>query len=244
MYNSLVFTAVLTMTIALSSCSSGGLGLAIGIKQEKWMEQKFIFSEIITEPDVFAPIKSIALLNIPNPHYYLPYYLEVEPTVAGKETKRYEGFNFSVIAQQRLKEYLKEEGYHVILVSVNRDNRYKLLDDYSRLNIPEADAFLDLAPVEVGFKKNPWNPFASEVGPHVSVVVRLVSAKSKKILYAESVQYGYDKNPLFDSTRIDSPPDDYFEDMNTLKSKNEKAVEQLAHGVDAISRAIAERLSR
>lgn len=240
MYNSLVSIVALTMTIALTSCSSGAGWLPfMGWMEEeqKCREQKFILSEIITEPDLLAPIKSIALLNIPNPHYYLPYHLD-------RDTKKYEGLNFSAITQQHLIAYLEAKGYRVIVTSVDRDNPYKLLDDYSHLNIPDVDAFLDLAPVGVGFNMSPWTHESIVYGPNVSVVVRLVSADSKKILYAESVQYGYGKNPFIEGIKIDAPLDDNFEDRDTLKSQNEKAIEQLVRGIDAVSRVIAEKLSR
>ncbi|MFC1589820.1 hypothetical protein ACFL3P_06085 [Pseudomonadota bacterium] len=251
MKNLLALIVVLTMTIALSSCASMGIfsGMDEWKERQKWMEQKLIYSEteMIAKPEVLAPIKSIALLNIPNPHYYLPYRLEVGSTIVGKDTIKYKGFNFSAITQQHLIEYLEANGYRVILLSVKRDRQYELLDDYSQLNIDDVDAFLDLAPVQIGFTINPWGwkgIHGSELRPHMSVVVRLVSADSKKILYAESVQYGYNKNPFFDSTMIDSPPDDSFDDADTLISQNEKAIEQLVRGIDAISHAIAERLER
>lgn len=243
MYNSFVLIVVLTMTIALSSCY-GGMIIDNIIEEQKCLEQHYIFSEIITEPDLLAPIKSIALLNIPNPHCYLPYYLDAEPTIVGKDTRKYEGFNFSVITQQHLIELLEAKGYHVILFSVNRDNPHKLLDDYSHLNIPDVDAFLDLAPVKVGFNMSPWTHESLVYGPYVSLVVRLVSADSKKILYAESVQYGYGKNYFIEGSKIDAPLDDNFEDTDPLISQNEKAVEQLVRGIDAISRSIADRFSR
>lgn len=232
MYNSIALIAVLSMATVLSSC-----GMGAWIDEQKLKEQRFIHSEIITEPDLLAPVKSIALLNIPNPPYYLPYYLD-------KGKKKYEGFNFSVITQQHLIEHIEAKGYRVILFSVNRDNPYKLLDDYSYLNIPDVDAFLDLAPVGVGFNMSPWVSDVILYGPHVSVVVRLVSVDSKKILYAESVQYGYGKNPFIEGSKIDSPLDDNFEYTKNLESQNEKAIEQLVRGIDAVSRAIADRLSR
>jgi hypothetical protein len=201
-------------------------------------EQKFI-AKTTLEPGILLPIKNIALLGVPNPRYY---WVRVAKTTAGKDTEVYGDFNFAVIAQRSLMEHLEAKGYQVNVSSVSRHNRYELIDDYQSLNIPDADAFLDVAPVEVGFKPNPWRPF-SEVGPHVSLVVRLVSADSRRVLYAESAQYGYDKNPFATGIKIDSPPDHKFKNVAALKADRQKAIEQLMVGIDAISSAIAEKLT-
>ena len=248
MHKHLSLAAILSFINILSGCASE-LGLAIGLEKQKWMEQEFIFYKDIDDPEALSKIRTIALLSIPNPHHYLPYNLNQDPSKGSKEQK-YKGLNFSSVAEKYHKDYLETEGFHVILVGVERENQYKLVDDYSRIHVPEADAFLDIVPVEVGFELRTyppftkWPPFPSEVWPRISVVVRLVSAHSKEILYAESIQYGHNLNPLLESTRITTPPDHKLENKDALKSQNEKAVEQLEYGINAVSRVIAKKISR
>lgn len=235
---------LLSTAIALSSCA--------GIPEQKFVTQTTF------KQDNLQQVKSIALLDVPNPpHYYLgggvgpaTFFLgalgaAAELSAVGKDTKEYADFDFAAISQRGLKKYLELKGYHVTSVSVNRDNPHALLGDYSLLNVTGVDAFLDLAPVEVGFKRKTWaGPFAREVGPHVSVVVRLVSADSKEILYEESVQYGYDKNPFAAGTRIDAPTEHRFKNTDAMKSEKESAIDQLEQGINAISHVISEKLSQ
>jgi hypothetical protein len=244
MYRYFTLITVLTVTILLSSCA--------GIPK-----QSFI-SKTTFESDRLRPIRSIAILDVPNPpHYYLgggigpaTFFLgglgaAIELSSVDKDTKEYRDFNFAEITQQRLKKHLEAKGYHVILVRTKRGDQYKLLDNYSSINIPGVDAFLDLVPVEVGFKRKAFaGPFSKEIGPHVSMVFRLISSNSKKVLYTESVQYGYDKNPFASGTKIDSPPNHKFKNTNAMKAHKQKSFKQLVQGIDTLSRVIAKRLPR
>jgi hypothetical protein len=228
---------------ALSGCGAGSLVVAQDIVEKEMPDQRFI-SKTTLEPDALLPIKIIALFNVPNPRYYL--WGRPSETFAVDNAKQDSGdFNFSEIAQRTLKEHIEASGYRVIPAGVVRDNKYELLQDYSDINIPGVDAFLDFAPVQVGYKILAWRgPFTRKVGPNVSVVVRLISADSKKVLLAESIQYGLEKNLLVNGAKVESPPDYIFKNKEALNKQKGKAFGQLEQGIDAISRVIAERLSQ
>jgi hypothetical protein len=219
-------------------------------------EQKFVQEEK-AETKAFSTIKTIALLDVPNPpHYYLGEGIgpltfffgalgaAAELSQAGKDSKEYGEFNFAAVTQQRLIEHLTAKGYRVQVVTVNRTNKYRLLDDYKPLNIPGADAILDVAPVEVGYKTSPLSgPFASEVGPHLSMVFKLISGESKELWYSASAQYGYAKNPFVTGIRLDAPLDHKFNNVDTLKANKQKAIEQLIDGINALSKSISARIA-
>ena len=240
MYRYFASIMVLTVVFILSGCE---LAAALAISEAEIPDQGFI-SKTTPEPDALLPIKIIALLDIPNPRYYL--WGRPGQTITVASNKGDPGdFDFSVIAQRTLKEHLEASGYRVITASVTRDNKYELLQDYSHINIPGVDAFLDLAPIQVGYKILALRgPFTRKLGPNVSVVVRLISADSKMLLLGESIQYGFEKNPLVKGARIDSPPDYIFKNKEALNEQKGKAFEQLEQGIDAISLVITERLSQ
>lgn len=231
MYRYIASIMVLTVVFVLSGCE---LAAALAVSDAEIPDQSFI-SKTTPEPGALLPIKIIALLDIPNPRYYL--WGRPGKTITVANNNEDPGvFNFSVIAERTLKEHLEARGYRVIPASVIRDNKYELLQDYSHINIPGVDAFLDLAPIQVGYKILAWRgPFTRKVGPNVSVVVRLISADSKKVLLAESVQYGFEQNPLVNGAKIESPSEYIFKNKKALIAQKEKAFEQMAQEIDAVS---------
>jgi len=219
-------------------------------------KQSFI-SEKDLDPNELDRVKTIALLEVPDPPYYffgegigaasglfgiIGFVGEVSQY--GKNSDEYGEFSFGKTSQAFLKQFLEENGYKVIEHKVDRKNKYGLVKDYANLDIKNVDAYLDFAPVQVGYKQDESNVFNdSRTGPHVSAVVRLVSAKTNKVIYAGSIQYGWDMNPFASGIKIDSPEDHKYETREELKAQKEQAIERLVRGIEAVSFNIARQIT-
>lgn len=234
------------------------LGVAIAVSGCAAIPEQTFISEQPVAADALPGIINISLLPVPAPsRYYLgegvgpaTFFFgslgaALELSAIGRDSQQYRDFDFAAVTEQRLIEHLGRRGYQVRISPSGRSSPHQLVNDYRQLDGTGADAFLDVVPVMAGFKRNPWSgPFASEVGPHVSVVVRLVSADaSRRVLYAESAQYGYDKNPLASGIKIDAPATHKFKDADAVKADLRRAFAQLSAGIDALARAIAARLA-
>jgi len=231
----------------------------------------FAASPRVVEPQPFLPppgesIKSIALLKISEPRGYflgegglgaggaifgIPGILV--DTFKTPNHPEYESvdFHFSAVAERRLTEHLKAAGFSVVSVPVDRKKPNQLLRDYKGLSVPNVDAYLDIAALGVGYRKSfsgAW-PFAHKVGPYVSVAVRLVSARSKQILYADIIEYAWSKarNPGVEGTDIDAPDDHVFENTEAVQmdlvSPDSRSIPALTQGIDVGMRTIVSAFS-
>jgi hypothetical protein len=207
------------------------------------------------------PIKTIAVLKIGEPWgYFLGEGGVSSFGLAGlfaSQFKRpkhpeYEsaGFRFSVVAERLLTEHLKAAGFKVVTVTVEREKPYQLLRNYKALSVPSVDAYLDVVSRGVGYRQSDSAPdFARKVGPYVLVSVRLVSARSKKILYADTIEYGWRKAHQLGlpGSEIDAPDDQVFEDAEAvemdLMSRDSRSLAQLTHGIDVAMRRIVSDFS-
>jgi len=220
------------------------------------------------DPQPFMPpsdesIKSIALLKIPEPQF--GYFLGEGgsgpgATLAGlrgllqgwtrPKHPEYAGFQFTAVAERLLTEHLKAAGFNVITVPVERKKRYQVLRNYKALSVPNVDAYLDVAPLGVGYRQS-LNPYstAEEVGPYLCVVVRLVSARSKNILYADTIQYGWRKAKIeIDGTDIDAPEQHVFENTEAAgaaltEGAQGRGIAWLSQGMDVAMRTIVSAFS-
>jgi len=197
-------------------------------------------------------IKSIALLEVPNPSYYnfgdntesIVGGLAEESAVGG-DSKEYGIFDFAKITQETLKKLLQDEDYEIIQIAVNRKNKFGLVENYNSVKIKGVDALLDIAPVEIGYKQNDSaGVFSSESGPIISVVVRLISAETREVLYADTIRYGWKSTTYLTDLDIESPPEAQFKNNNDLKTNKGRAIEQLIRGIEAVSMHIAGNLSK
>lgn len=243
MYRLFITSLIFFIPILFSGCA--------GIPKQHYIAEKKV------EPNTYPKIKTIALLKIPNPpHYNLgggigpaTFFFghlgaAAELSSVGKDTQEYGNFTFNTIAEDKITKYLAQYGYKTKIVRIKRVKPYNLIDDYSSLNISQVDAILDVVPIEVGFKREAFaGPFTTEIGPHVSIAINLVSTKLKKVIYSKSAQYGYDKNPFVTGIKIDSPQNHKFKDTNEFKSNKSKAIDQLIIGIDTLSKAIVKDLA-
>ncbi len=201
--------------------------------------------QLISEKEIkskeLEAVKTIALLEIPDPPNY-------GKEADGRDTAEYGAFRFGNTSQAFLKQYLEQNGYKVIEYTPyqERKNPFRLIEDYNDLDIKGADAYLDVAPVEVKYTQKLSLNFNYVQRPYVSVAVRLVSAETNKVIYAASVRYGWEEVKLFprEGILIESPEDHRYESHEALKAKKEEAIERLVLGVDAVSFYIANKIGK
>jgi hypothetical protein len=166
------------------------------------------------------PIQSIALLSIGlNDNYLYEKPKKVNVTVGGFSTAKIDRikeasqgtllgttrvlmnlhstkYNVGQSLMNALKQHVGQQGIAVIGVHTKR-NGYDLLDDYKKAPSAGTDAILDISPVTVGFKG-----VEEDVYPLLKVQVRLVSARTRAVLYQDTVQIGDGKkSPLLASER-------------------------------------------
>jgi hypothetical protein len=204
-----------------------------------------------------SPIKTIAILSVPNPvkyqvmNYGSPTIAfgtvggEVAGTKAASATEKFNeaikssNFDFSKEMMTRLTRYLKEKGFYVVTVGVRRESPVNLVEDYSKVSTAGADAILDIGTGSVGYAT--LNMMDRDFRPHVQMDFRLVSAGSKSVLYSEQVLFGY-HNPFMSATELPADKQYYFKDFDALMADKNQALQGLTEGVNFIARHVAGRL--
>jgi hypothetical protein len=202
-------------------------------------------------------IHTIALLEVPDPAYY--YFGEGtggatfmfgiigsigEKLATGQDSHEYGDFSFAKNIQDSLRRYLQANNFKVIEIAVNRGKKVALVKDYDSVKIKGVDAYLDVVPLKVGYKQSDLGGVNYEdIGPILSVVVRLVSARTKEVLYADTISYGWAKAATTRVVDIESPPDHQFTNKADLKENKERAIEQLIQGIQRVSLEIAGNFS-
>jgi hypothetical protein len=158
-----------------------------------------------------SPLQSIALLSIgQNDNYVYEVPMKANTTIgrfssvnvdSGKDVSQgnlsantdiisnlhSSNYNISQSLMKALKQQISQKGIAVMGVHTIR-NGYDLLDEYKKIPSAGADAILDVSPVTVGFKGAGENVF-----PLVQVQVRLVSARTREVLYQDTVRIGDDR---------------------------------------------------
>jgi len=202
-------------------------------------------------------VRTIALLTVPNPTQYQTVdwggkagffgavggvAIQADArtmTEAFTTAVKAGNFDFSREMQAAVVERLKRSGFNVVVVRAEREAPEKLLSDYGKVPSPGADALLDIDARVVGYST--YNIQDPEFRPHIYVDVRLVSAKTKAVLYSEQILFGY-HNPYLSATQLPSEKQYYFKDFSVLMANKARAFEGLRRGTDAVAGHIAKRL--
>ena len=104
---------------------------------------------------------------------------------------RTSNYSISQSLPYAIKQKIEQKGIRVIGVQVNR-NGNDLLKDYKKTPSAGSDAILDVSAVNVGFRK-----IKDDVYPLLKVRVRLVSARTREVLYQDTVSISdYKKSPM------------------------------------------------
>ena len=183
--------------------------------------------------DDLKSIKTIALLELPDTSGYEEYYLE------------FGELGFSSTTQKFIKRHLEESGFKVIELPTDRKKSLHLKDNYWGLDSEIADAYLDIAPVGIGYVPGTFDQRNDDgFGPHVTVALRLVSARSKKVIYAGTVRYGWKVLETIPAgITIESPEGHRFEYIEAISEQKEEAIHHLEYGIEAVSSSIANKIA-
>src|SRR5262245_33615952 len=203
------------------------------------------------------PIKTIALISVPNPDQYeaVDYgspagmFGAIGGAAIAAEAKtmsetltkaaREANFDYSREMQAAVTERLKRAGYKVVVVRAERGTPKELVGDYAK--VPRT-------PMRCSTSTRAWwailatNINDPEFRPYLLAEVRLVSAKTRTVLYSEQLMFGY-HNPLMSATQLPSDKKYYFKDFTALMADKPRAFEGWRQGTQAISDHIAQRLT-
>jgi hypothetical protein len=140
---------------------------------------------------------------------------------------RAQHFSIAESMTYQMTKQLAASGYTVITTYVERPGG--LLSEYTKIRSAGADAFLDVAPLQVGYSEqvSGWIPF-------VGVKVRLVSTKSRTVLYDDKIVFFHrqENQSLWPNAKY------RFNDTGLMLNNMPLAVE----GFNSGSQAIAEHL--
>lgn len=202
------------------------------------------------KPDPSQPMRTIALLTMESPPAYgLVFARRYQPqTVIGgvnitaikgiganidkrhapgkfNDQLRAHRFSMAESLTYYIYQKLTEAGYTVITMYVDRGIG-GFNSDYTKLRSGGADAFLDVSPRNVEYRE-----YDTGWEPHAEVHVRLVSARSKSVLYDRVVSFKrkQDDQSLWPNTKY------RFLDHNLLLTNVPLAVEGLHAGSQAIA---------
>lgn len=195
--------------------------------------------------DPNAPVRSIAVLTVPNP---------VTTTVhnfgslgggigAARSQLKYQepltkllkeaNFNFSKEMHAAIVNRLQRAGYQIISVHFVREKPGKLLDDYSKVPTAGADAILDLATGALFGYAN-ISMMDKKFRPYILLSARLVSSNTKKPLYAEEMIYGW-TNMFMKATKLKAPDKYFYVNADLVIANKRNTADGLRAGVNTLA---------
>jgi hypothetical protein len=204
------------------------------------------------------PIRTIALISVPNPVQYeatdygskAGMFGAIGGAAIAAEAKtmsetltkaaREANFDYSREMQAAVTERLKRAGYKVVVVRAERGTPKELVADYTKVPAADSDALLDIDARMVGYVSYSIND--PDFRPYLLADVRLVSAKTRAVLYSEQVMFGY-HNPYMSATQLPSDKKYYFKDFTAMMADKPRAFEGWRQGTRAIADHIEQRLT-
>lgn len=211
---------------------------------------------ILLKPDATKHIRTIAILKMKKPAYFMMDLSSATPWGAGMAAKdaqtirpkfeaelKKENFDFEKYFTHKLHAYLKQQGYKTYNVNVKRDEKGLFYDNYAALKLKNIDAILDLNAIEAGYvlenliTSNFWRP-------STRIFVRLVNTKDNATLYQNNYMYGH-HNPFMSAIDIDAPKKFHFEEREDIfKAGSKTIVAGLKDGADKVAKQIALQLKK
>jgi len=212
---------------------------------DNWAFQKeFIDTEALTQ------VNRVALLDVPQPSYI--WLGKPDSATAGfinplisLAISTHEGDDItnsayiSKTTQNELKKWLEQAGKEVVLLDAKRANKSKMLKNYDQFTQVDADAILEVAPVNVGFMPEPG--FGSKLSPSVFFTYRLVSRKNGEVLIESNVKYSsfYSYHGGVKGGILFGPEENIFEDEESLREQPEEAIRRLQVAIRGATEFIA-----
>jgi hypothetical protein len=204
------------------------------------------------------PLKTIALISVPSPVQYEAVDYGGKAGMFGalggaaiaadaktmsealtKATKA-ASFDYGREMQAAMTERLRQAGFKVVVVRAEREAPNALVSDYAKVPAGDADALLDVDARMVGYAT--YNINDPDFRPYLTADVRLVSAKTRAVLYSERIMFGY-QNPYMSATQLPSDRKYYFKDFGALMADKPRALEGWRQGTRAIADHVAQRLA-
>ena len=196
-------------------------------------------------PDQARTIRTIGVISVLNPTGTL-----------GGEQLRKASFDFGTPMTQSIKKALKQLGYAVVPIVYRNRNSSQFLADYSSLPPSRADAVLDTRVIFAGYAQElvPFRVRNHRVYIHLHS--RLVSTKTKEVLYSEMVSLIGDKIHVGREVHFapwkESEPKKYFfrQPVNVvnypgpLGEHKAKATEGLRAGMGPVARSLTAGLRK
>jgi len=211
--------------------------------------------EDVINSEALSLIKRIGLLDVPVPsEIWLGdpssdaglFFFGLAGTFAAAShtgDRVVDGKIFSKTTQNEMRDWLEKAGFEVILLEAKRLHPSKMLLNYDQFEAVNADAILEVAPIQVGFREKSGEIHLSEgeLSPDVGFVYKLISTKNGETIFASNVFYSsfdYSNNGQ-KSTILLGPKQHLFKDVKSVMSRPKEAVKRLSFAIKGATEFIA-----
>jgi len=142
-----------------------------------------------------------------------------------------------------LKEHLEGLGYKVNIINVSREDNTELMKNYNDVDAAGSDAVLDVVIQNYGYVTEHFL-MSPHWRPEARVFIALADPKSNKVLYQETLMYGF-HNPIMSATDLDAPKEYGFKDKEKLFGSGEDTlIAGLKDSTSSIANHIAMQLKK
>lgn len=150
-------------------------------------------------------------------------------------------FKFSEQMQKKLVTDLQHNNIQVMTVAVPRNKDRQLVDSYEGFPA-DVDAYLDVVPIQaIGYMSDEHAlNFDPDVHPVLAAAVRLVSARSKKVLFEDQFYYG---DSIIFRDDIEAPEEHVYDTKEELLANRKEAYDRLIAGVNTLGSKILQDIS-
>lgn len=151
--------------------------------------------------------------------------------------------------QDELKPRLENSGIKVILLNVERINKFKMLHDYSQFTNIKADAILEVAPVHVGLKEEIGKVHFTqgELSPDIALAYRLQSVASGEVLIESNLYYSsydYSNWSYWKGATLLGPKEHIFKDKKSVSQNKAEAIGRPDHTIRGATEYIADMVTK
>jgi hypothetical protein len=203
-----------------------------------FIPDNWAFQEEIIDTEALTKVKRVALLDVPQPSYiwlgspdsatagFINPLISLAVSTHDGDAITNSAY-ISITTRNELEKWLEQAGKEVVLLDAKRTKPSKMLKNYDQFSHVDADAILEVAPVNVGYMPKPG--FSSQLSPSVFFTYRLVSTKSGEVLIESNVTYSsfYDYQGVVKGVNLIGPEENIFEDEESAREQPEEAIRRL-----------------
>ncbi len=195
-------------------------------------------------------LRTIAILepDEPTEYRYVHFYAQQSSIARAMMERMSKDLSKSLIARnpslarlmsESLTTELRSEGYTVVSLRASREKPGRLIEDYSRIST-DADAVLDMALLP------PWfvTDGNSDLEPSLPIALRLVSSRTKEVLYMRFFNYGYAFRRAGNFDHIPFAKRTSFKNIGALSNAPDTAIAALREGVPMIAAQVRRDLQK